>query len=340
MAAVPTPDPLKHLLRALAPLPLCLAASGCLSFGGSGLPKEPPPLFALQEPPALQGEPQDEDARRELPAGSFSGVYVSDARRSLEAMLDQPEGLLVQRLVENSPADAAGLEPGDLLLEVTPAGGEPLELRWPSEWRGLELELPAGTELELVYDRAGAVLETRLTLVERVHPAEREEVERLREEQRVGLVVRGATEVEARALGLGPGAGAVVVGLSGDSPWRGGVRYEDLIVAAGGRAVAHPQALVDAIRAADEQGTLTLELVRDGERREVELPISRRARELRHLRVPLLFSYEKDRDRRTTSMLLGLFRHRVTPAAWDLRLLWVISLSGGDADRLQEVEAQ
>ena len=37
-------------------------------------------------------------------------------------------------------------------------------------------------------------------------------------------------------------------------------------------------------------------------------------------------------------LLLGLFRYEHTPAAWRLRLLWLIGLSGGDADRLQSLE--
>ena len=39
-----------------------------------------------------------------------------------------------------------------------------------------------------------------------------------------------------------------------------------------------------------------------------------------------------------TSMLLGLFRWEKTPAAWRVRLLWLIRFSGGDADRLESVE--
>ena len=55
------------------------------------------------------------------------------------------------------------------------------------------------------------------------------------------------------------------------------------------------------------------------------------------MRVPLLLRYEKHSDSSSTSVLLGLFRHRRTRAAWDVRLLWLISFGGGDADRLQEV---
>ena len=55
----------------------------------------------------------------------------------------------------------------------------------------------------------------------RVAPAERDEGARFREEERVGFIVRSATEVEARSAGLAPGAGVVLVGLAAGSPWRG-----------------------------------------------------------------------------------------------------------------------
>jgi hypothetical protein len=51
----------------------------------------------------------------------------------------------------------------------------------------------------------------------------------------------------------------------------------------------------------------------------------------------LIFSYERRRDASETSALLGLFQLERTPAAWSLRLLWLLRFSGGDADHLQEV---
>jgi C-terminal processing protease CtpA/Prc len=92
----------------------------------------------MEEPLPLAHEPDDEAARRELAPGTFTGVVVGDARTSLDAMLEEPEGLLVTAVVENSPADFAGIEAGDLLLEVRAPEGHPL--RWPangarSSWR-------------------------------------------------------------------------------------------------------------------------------------------------------------------------------------------------------------
>jgi predicted metalloprotease with PDZ domain len=326
-------------LRFLAFLaPLGLGACSALFGGREELPRKPPALARMEEPLELAGEPQDEPARLELSAGSFSGVYVADARASLDALLDAPEGLRVERVVENSPADAAGIEEGDLLLEARTEDGTATALHWPSEWRALELAAAPGSKLELSYDRAGAERKASLTLAARVHPSERVPSVRLREESRVGIVLRSPTEVEARALGLAPGAGALVVGLSGDSPWRkAGLRFEDVILSVDGTPVAHPQLVLDLVRSAQPDARLALSVARGSERLELAAPLTRRAHEMAQISIPILFSYERVRGQSETSILLGLVRIRHTAAAWDWRLLWIISFGGGDADKLEKV---
>jgi C-terminal processing protease CtpA/Prc len=298
------------------------------------IPTVKPALYDMEEPLNLRDEPDDEEERDALPAGCFTGVHVSDARRSLEEMEKEPEGILVARVVENSPAAAAGLEEGDLLLEVE---GRPLH--WASEWREVELATGPGRTLEVIYDRAGAERDARILVVPRVHPAERTEVERFREEERVGIVVRTATEVEARSAGLGPGAGAVVVGLSRSSPWRRpGLRFEDLIVEVDGKRITHPNVLLRAIRDAPRDDSVKLVYVRGGERFVIEAPVSRRATETTRVRIPLIYHYTRERDLTTSWIFLGIFKHTRTPAAWETRVLWLFKFRGGDADRLVEVE--
>jgi len=316
----------------LVALALALVGAGC----ASALPRESPRLRAMEEPLALAHEPDDEAVRRELAPGTFTGVVVGDARASLDAMLEEPEGLLVTAVVENSPADWAGIEPGDLLLEIqTP---EARALRWPSEWRQIELESEPGTKLVLVVDRAGAERTCELTPEERLHPPERIIGDRIREEQRAGVVLRTATEVEARAAGLGPGGGAVVVGLTRESPWRpAGVRFGDLVRAVDGVEVAHPMVVLERIRATAED-EVELELVRDGERVSVQAPLTRREGETREFSIPLVFRYEKENDRTSWGALLGIVHWESTPAAWRLRLLWFLRMSRGDADRLESAE--
>lgn len=326
--------------RALAAALAALLAGACSSFGEDELPTEAPRLADMEEPLPLHEEPKDEAARLALPAGTFTGVVVTDARTSLESQDgDEAGGVRVQKVIENSPGDAAGIAEDDLLLEARVDGGAPRPLRWPSEWRAVELEATPGGMVSVLLDRAGVELRADLEPVARVRPAERGDVQRFREEERVGVVLRTATEVEARAAGLAPGGGAVVVGLSRGSPWRAaGLRFGDVVAAADGEPVAHPQALLEAIRAAPEDGRLALEVVRGASRVALEAPLTQREHELNEVHVPLLYSYESERGLSETSVLLGLFRARSTAVAWEWRLLWLFTIRGGDADRLAEVD--
>ena len=304
------------------------------------LPDDPPPLADLEMPLALFDEPDDESQRRELAPGTFSGVYVIDSRGSVAELLGQPEGIEVERVIENSPGDLAGLVAGDLLLEATVANGSPVALSWPSQWREIELENPPGTRIDLVVDRAGMDLDTSLELIARTRPAARRPAERFREEQRAGVVLRTATEVEAREAGLAPGAGAVLVGMSKASPLRTtGLRFGDLIVEIDGEPVEHPRVVIQAITGAKKRAKLDVVYVRDGERSKARVPVTSRATQWREFSIPLIYSYERDRGRTEVSALLSLFRYESTEAAWRLRLLWLIRLSGGKADRLREVDS-
>ena len=244
-------------------------------------------------------------------------------------------GLEVLRVVENSPADVAGIEAGDLLLRAT-IDGNAKELAWPSEWRAIELGSAPGTRVALVVDRAASRRDVELVLAPRARAAARVPAERWREEERAGVTVRTATEVEARAAGLAPGAGAVIVGLARTSPWRSaGLVFGDLVTHVDGALVAHPEVLLAAVRAAARP--LALGVVRSGARLEVSAPVTDRAHELTEFSIPFVYSYENDRGHTTTSALFGLYKFERTRVAWRLRLLWLLSFSGGDADRLEEL---
>jgi C-terminal processing protease CtpA/Prc len=322
------------MIRASFWLALSTSFASCAS---DALPRTPPPLAGMEEPLEWMDEPADEEQRRALPSGSFTGVVVGDARTSLDEMLSAPSGLAVTRVVENSPAAIAGIAEGDLLLEVR-TGKETVALAWPAEWRRIELEAEPGSVLRVLVDRAGAEKELELTTVQRISAGPRAAATRYTEGERVGLVVRTATEVEARSAALGPGGGAVVVGLTRESPWRGaGVVYGDLIRAVNGVEVAHPQVLLDQLRSAPADSEVELELLRAGAMLSVKAPLTHRESELKSFNVPLIYSFERERDLTERSLLLGLVRWRRTPAAWDFRLLWFITLRGGDSNRLESL---
>lgn len=311
---------------------LCaVSASSCRTT----IPSKPPPLANWDEPAEWLRPPDDEARRKELPPGSFSGIRVRTTRTNLD---EEPvAGLEVAAVVENSPAAAAGIAAGDLLLRAR-SGALSKDLDAPSDWRGLELDLPPGSELELLGERAGKPVRTKLVLAERWTPSEREEPARFREDERVGFVVRAATEVEARAAGLAPGAGVVLTGLAAGSPWRGledGPRYGDLLVSVDGATIDDAARLLSAVRAAKDGQSLLVEFVHEGRKTAAKLPTTRRAGEVKLVSIPLVLRYEKQGDRASWSAILGLVAFERTRAAWKLTLLWLLDFAGGDADRLE-----
>jgi hypothetical protein len=308
------------------------------------LPERAVPLASLELDLALAGERMDEDERAALPLGSYAGLAFADARASLDALTRPPEGLLVASVVENSPAQAAGLRAGDVLLDArAPTDGVLRSLGWPSEWRALELELEPGTRVELLVDRGGQEQALALELEARLAPAPRGEPISVREELRVGVLLRTPTEVEARAVGLAPGAGALVIGLARESAWRpAGVQHGDLIARVGGRALADPRALVEAIASAPRGARLALELWRAPsagaarERIALEAPLGQRAHEVSRLSAWPLISWSRARGRESFSLLFGLYASESTEAATRRTLLWLIEFETGAADRLKE----
>jgi len=325
---------------ALVSLVATVLASGACSSLGSEMPDEPPPLASMEEPPALFDEPADEELRTALPLGGYTGVHVSDGRTSLGGLVggDAPNGVLVQRVIENSPGAAAGIVGDDLIVAARRAGGAEIAIRWPSEWRLFERTSRPGEKISVVIDRAGVDDTTEIVVAARVRAAKRLDVERFREEDRVGVVLRTATQAEARSAGLGAGGGAVIVGLAAESPWRqAGLRFGDIVKRVGSESVAHPQVVLNAIREADAADRLALQIHRGGSEFEIEALVSRREQDTRRVSIPLIYSYGAERGESETSILLGLFKKTTTKAAWEWRILWFISFGGGDADRLEDV---
>ena len=106
-------------MKSLLALAAVLALTACTSLGKDELPVKAPPLIDMDEPVALHEEPKDETVRKALPLGAFTGVTVTEARRTLDETAPHAAGVRVSRVVENSPGDAAGIEEDDLLVAVS-----------------------------------------------------------------------------------------------------------------------------------------------------------------------------------------------------------------------------
>ncbi|MGH7566379.1 MAG: trypsin-like peptidase domain-containing protein, partial [Gemmatimonadota bacterium] len=172
-----------------------------------------------------------------------------------------PLGARVVRVDPGSPAERAGIQPGDVLVETN---GRPLQS--PIEWEGRLLDLPTGTDLTVVVQRDGASFERTLT----------PEDDPLRQAPRIetpyGATIVVLTTTLASHLGLATASGLYLESVDQDSGFRRlSLREGDVLVALGSERLDgadDAQALIDFLRSG-QRGTLFVE--RDGQIGRVEV---------------------------------------------------------------------
>ena len=311
----------------------------CLFGCNSGLPKQADPLEDMEVSRALFEMPDDEVQRKELSLGVFTGIEVGDSRLTLEDQLEEPEGVLVTGLVENSPAVAAGIRIGDIILEASIDENESTFLQWPSDWFKIEQTTQPDSVIHILCDRAGRDFKTSIKPVRRLSPPERLNGDTFREESKVGIIVRNTSEVEARKAGLTCGEGSVVVGLSRTSPWKqAGLLFGDIILEIDNIKIKNPQELIITINSLDKGQNVELAVFRDDKIIILDTTVSQRQKETKSFNIPFIFSYYNKRGIEETSILLGIFNSRKTKVASEYRFIWVINYAAGDSNRLEEVK--
>ena len=132
----------------------------------------------------------------------------------------------VRRVAEGSPADRAGLRPGDVLVRMQ---GRPIDS--PLDFEVGLLDAGVGAHVEVVYGRDGRERETALTVVEL--PSERAE----RVEVLTGLQLVTVDERISVERGLPVDFGALIVSISDEAAYRSRLRAGDVIVAINQRRV-------------------------------------------------------------------------------------------------------
>ena len=74
--------------------------------------------------------------------------------------------------------------------------------------------------------------------------------------------------------------------------------------------------------------------------KQVTVALTRREKETKSFYIPILWDYEREGGRSEMSILLGLFGYTRTAVAARYRVLWFITFSRGDADRLVETTGE
>ena len=155
------------------------------------------------------------------------GVYIKDVDQDMaEAMgLKSTQGVLVDRLIEESPAERAGLQPGDVVLKVN---GE--TMKNAAELRNEIAQFPPDFQVKVRVWRDGKEREYGVKLGGFSRPVGAEQSTRQHTE-RLGLRVIDLTAELARRLGYEDINGVLIVQVRpGSSATRKGLQRGDVIL--------------------------------------------------------------------------------------------------------------
>ena len=198
--------------------------------------------------------------------GPWIGVSVGPADDVLRSQLKLPEGtgVVVTKVVPEGPAHAADVQEHDILLSVngqpvpdgdaldaivkaTKADGPPLTLKLLREGKAAEKQVTPSQQTPSTVQFLSTFIGAQP-----------------RRPYRIGLSVSAPDETLRKQLGLE--AGVVVTAVEDGSPAaKQGVKVNDLLLSANGKALKDPEALPDVVQQAAET-QIGLELLRGGVR--------------------------------------------------------------------------
>lgn len=196
------------------------------------------------------------------------GLRIAPLTRALATSLglDRPRGALVQEVLRDSPADKAGLQPGDVVLSLN---GNPVPR--PSMLFQLTSTTGPDRKVQLVVLRDGK--EVSVALVLAPEPEEGEEQQEPAEEAvlplpavALGLRLEGMPREEAAALGLPEGVVRITAIEQGSLAAAAGLHTADIVLRAG-RSAVHGVDGFQRIVAQLERGEMLNLTVQRGERR-------------------------------------------------------------------------
>jgi serine protease Do len=192
------------------------------------------------------------------------GVLIQEVDRDLAESfgLDQPKGALVSQVLEGSPAEAAGVQAGDIIVSFN---GEAI-------YRSSELPRWVGrvtpeTDVSMVVIRDGEEKELDVTIG--LLPDDPEMALRGAAGQAapdganaLGLKVRAASAAELSRLDLKAG---VIVTEVGDGPAaKAGIASGDILVTLNNKPVNDPESFSEVVAGLPESGTVAALINRDG----------------------------------------------------------------------------
>ena len=231
-----------------------------------------PPVPAL--PPVPPVPPQVYQFHGSFGPTSYLGVNLAeiDADRAKELKLKGDYGVEITRVESGSPAERAGVKPGDVVLEYNGQRVEGME-----QFGRMVRETPAGREAKLLVSRNGSTQTLTATLGERrgrpVEGFPNIEIPEFHmpDIPQIFTTLRSpvlGVEVETMGSQLGDYFGVkqgVLVRsvLKGTPAEKAGIKAGDVITKVDGIAVATPSELSGAVRNVTTKRSYSVELTRD-----------------------------------------------------------------------------
>ena len=154
------------------------------------------------------------------------GIQGVDRERANALGLDRPVGALVNSVEPDSAADRAGIEVGDVILEVD---GRAVEVY--SDLPPIVGSIRPGREIDLTISRWGETQEISVTLDERDEDQETSDRGEMRDadpSNALGLSVETLSDEQLRRA-EGIDDGLVITGVDSDNAYRAGIRSGDVI---------------------------------------------------------------------------------------------------------------
>jgi serine protease Do len=192
---------------------------------------------------------------------SVLGVYLQEVDEDLAKSfgLDETEGILVAQVVADSAAEEAGMEGGDIIMEMN--GTKVSKL---ARFRNQVAATPPKTTIDLKIFRDGKALNIKAITKELGGSMEAEEEPAPEMVEKLGMTVENIDEEMAERLGGKEVSGVVITSVEqGGSSWQAGLQPGHVISSANRKAVSTVAEFKSALADSWDQGKILL-LVRDG----------------------------------------------------------------------------
>jgi serine protease Do len=189
---------------------------------------------------------------------AWLGVIIQDVSNDLAESfgLDRPSGALVSRVIPDSPAQAAGLIDGDIILEFN---GELIEQSSELPYRVGGLK--AGDVANAVIYRNGEKIDLSFTL--KNYPSEPDQLTKTQQqENRLGMVVGEISDDMLRRLNIKNGV--VIEQVIGGSAARNGLQQGDVITMLNGTLIDSVERFLSSVSAIPANHSVPMRVIRDG----------------------------------------------------------------------------